>query len=999
MKRETLHHHHQLPEKQGLYDPQFERDACGVGFVVHQKGKRSHAIVEQALMILVNLEHRGAVGAEPNTGDGAGILIQLPHKFMHKAAAAEGITLPEPGFYGVGTLFSSPDPQAREQGRAIFARVAAEEGQQVLGWRDVPTDNSDLGATAKASEPFMEQVFIQRGENIKDELSFDRKLYVIRKRAHNEIRAKGIDKYWYASSISCRTLVYKGMLTPLQVGDYFLDLKDPDLESALGLVHSRFSTNTFPSWERSHPYRYVAHNGEINTLRGNINWMHARQSMFASELFGDALERIQPIVNINSSDSGIFDNTLELMTLSGRSLPHAVMMMIPEPWTAHESMSEEKKAFYEYHACLMEPWDGPASIAFTDGTSIGAVLDRNGLRPSRYYVTQDDLVIMASEAGVLPVEPDRVIKKGRLEPGRMFLVDMEKGRIVADEELKNEIINAQPYREWLDRYLVKLKDLDQSPVDEGTEKEEISLVQRQKAFGYTFEELRLLLAPMAQNGVEAVGAMGTDTPLSVLSNRPKLLYDYFQQLFAQVTNPPIDSIREAIITSPVTTIGSERNLLEPTPESCQLLRLETPVLTREDFTKLQGLTSGDFRSLTLSILFDPETEEKGLEAAIEALCARADEAIASGTNILILSDRGMDANKAPIPALLAVSGLHHHLIRTGTRTRVGIVLESGEPREVHHFAVLIGYGCGAIYPYLAFETLEGMIRDGSLTNVEYEKACKNYIKAVTKGTIKIGSKIGISTIQSYRGAQIFEALGLHQSVVDRYFTWTASRLQGADLAAIAQEAILRHQQGFGDRDTPNPTLAVGGDYQWRKEGEAHLFSPETIHLLQRAVREGNYELFKQYSSKINEDGKQYFRLRDMLEFKDREPIPLEEVEPVEAIMKRFKTGAMSYGSISKETHESLAIAMNRIGGKSNTGEGGEDPERYTWTNDRGDSKNSAIKQVASGRFGVTSLYLSQAKEIQIKMAQGAKPGEGGQLPGKRSIRGLPKCATLPLVSA
>ncbi|MGK7924359.1 MAG: glutamate synthase large subunit, partial [Spirulina sp.] len=989
MKREKFTPH-QFPKKQGLYDPQFEHDACGVGFVVQQKGKRSHAIVEQALMILVNLEHRGAVGAEPNTGDGAGILIQLPHKFMQKVAAAEGITLPEAGFYGVGNIFSSPNPEARKRGREIFERVVAEEGQKVLGWRNVPIDNSDLGATAKASEPFMEQVFIQRGENVADEPSFDRKLYVIRKRAHNEIRSTGIDEYWYPSSISCRTLVYKGMLTPLQVGEYFLDLKDPDLESALGLVHSRFSTNTFPSWERSHPYRYVAHNGEINTLRGNINWMHARQSMFASELFGGDLDRIQPIININSSDSGIFDNTLELMTLAGRSLPHAVMMMIPEPWTAHESMSEAKKAFYEYHSCLMEPWDGPASIAFTDGTSIGAILDRNGLRPSRYYVTKDDLVIMASEAGVLPIEPDRIVKKGRLEPGRMFLVDMAKGRIVADEELKNEIINEHPYREWLDRYLVKLENLpatgntSASSVQGGQQatEDEISLVQRQKAFGYTFEELRLLLTPMAQNGVEAIGAMGADTPLSVLSDRPKLLYDYFQQLFAQVTNPPIDSIREAIITSPVTTIGSERNLLEPTPESCHLIRLETPILSQEGFAKLKEV-SGDFRAITLPTLFDPATGVTGLEGAIEEICAKADTAIASGANILILSDRGMDANNAPIPALLAVAGLHHHLIRNGSRTRADIVLESGEPREVHHFAVLIGYGCGAIYPYLAFETLDGMIRDGSLTNVESEKACQNYIKAVTKGTIKIGSKIGISTIQSYRGAQIFEAIGLHSSVVDKYFTWTASRLQGADLEAIAREAILRHQQGFGDRDTTQTTLNVGGDYQWRKDGEAHLFSPETIHLLQRAVREGNYDLFKQYSSKLNEQGKQYFRLRDLLEFKDRQPIPLEEVEPVEAIVKRFKTGAMSYGSISKEAHESLAIAMNRIGGKSNTGEGGEDPERYTWTNDRGDSKNSAIKQVASGRFGVTSLYLSQAKEIQIKMAQGAKPGEGGQLPGKK----------------
>lgn len=966
----------QLPQQQGLYDPQFEHDACGVGFIVHKAGKRSHEIVEQALTILENLEHRGAVGAEPNTGDGAGILIQLPDKFMRKVAAVLGIALPEAGHYGVGTIFSSPDKESRDAGRKIFEKIVAEEGQRVLGWRDVPTDNSALGETAKASEPFMQQVLIERSADLADDLAFERKLYVIRKRSHVAIRVPQIDPYWYPTSISGRTIIYKGMLTPPQVGTYFPDLSDRDLESALGLVHSRFSTNTFPSWERSHPYRYVAHNGEINTLRGNMNWMHARQSLFESELFGSDMEKIQPIINSDSSDSGIFDNTLELMILAGRSLPHAMMMMIPEPWTAHESMSEEKKAFYEYHSCLMEPWDGPASIAFTDGTMMGAVLDRNGLRPSRYTVTKDDLVIMASEAGVLPIEPERIAYKGRLEPGRMFLVNMEEGRIIADEEIKHQIVTQQPYGEWLDRHRVRLGDLEDSTravVSSG------SLVQRQRAFGYTFEELRLLLTPMAQNGVEAVGAMGTDTPLSVLSNRPRLLYDYFQQLFAQVTNPPIDSIREAIITSPVTTLGSERNLLKPEPESCHLIQLQTPVLSNAELVKLKQVSEGGFQSMTLPMLFDPNLGVAGLESALEGIFAAADEAINKGVNLIVLSDREMDADKTPIPALLAVSGLHHHLIRQGTRTRAAIILESGEPREVHHFAVLIGYGCGAINPYLAFETIEGMISDGSLRNVEYEKACKNYIKAVTKGVIKIASKIGISTIQSYRGAQIFEAIGLHGSVVDKYFTWTASRLEGADLEAIAREAILRHGAGFSGQ--PQQMLEVGGDYQWRKDGEEHLFSPETIHLLQRAVREEDYELYKQYAAKINQQGKQYFRLRDLLEFKQREPIPLEEVEPVEAIVKRFKTGAMSYGSISQEAHESLAIAMNRLGGKSNTGEGGEDSERYTWTNERGDSKNSAIKQVASGRFGVTSLYLSKAKELQIKMAQGAKPGEGGQLPG------------------
>ncbi|MEM7760637.1 MAG: glutamate synthase large subunit, partial [Cyanobacteria bacterium P01_A01_bin.40] len=970
---------HQLPLKQGLYDPQFEHDACGVGFIVHMNGKQSHELVEQALTILANLEHRGACGAETNTGDGAGILMQIPHKFMQKVAAQENVTLPEAGQYGVGMIYASPDPDLREQGRKVFETIAAEEGQQVLGWRDVPTHNSTLGHTAQASEPFMQQVFIQRAVEL-DEAAFERKLFVIRKRTHKEIRRELGDTFWYESSVSCRTIVYKGMLMPLQVGEYYPELHDPDLESALALVHSRFSTNTFPSWERSHPYRYIAHNGEINTLRGNINWMHARQSLLESELFGDDMRKVQNLINIDGSDSSIFDNTLELLVLAGRSLPHAVMMMIPEPWTAHESMGDEQKAFYEYHSCLMEPWDGPASIAFTDGTMVGAVLDRNGLRPSRYYVTKDDLVIMASEAGVLEIPPENVEFKGRLEPGKMFLVNMEEGRIVADEEIKRAIVTEKPYRQWLNDNLVDLAALP--AVDSVPDAAQDEILPQQMTFGYTFEELRMLLQPMGLNGVEALGSMGTDTPLAVLSERPKLLYDYFQQLFAQVTNPPIDSIREEIVTSPVTTIGSERNLLDPQPKSCHLIKLKTPIITNAELAKLKQL-KGDFQSLTLPILFDPKQGVQGLENAITDICNKADQAIATGTSIIILSDRDVDQNKAPIPALLAVAGLHHHLIRQGTRTRVGIVLESGEPREVHHFAVLLGYGCGAINPYLAFATLGDMIQQKILVGVDDQTACKNYIKAVTKGTIKIASKIGISTLQSYRGAQIFEAIGLNHSVIDRYFTWTASRIEGADLAAITKEAILRHSHAFPDRDVNVHTLDVGGEYQWRKDGEAHLFSPQTIHTLQQAVKLGDYELYKQYAKLVNEQNQQRFTLRGLLEYKDREPIPLSEVEPVEAIMKRFKTGAMSYGSISKEAHESLAIAMNRIGGKSNTGEGGEDPERYTWTNEQGDSKNSAIKQVASGRFGVTSLYLSQAKELQIKMAQGAKPGEGGQLPGKK----------------
>jgi glutamate synthase (ferredoxin) len=969
------------PVKQGLYDPQFEHDACGVGFIVHKSGKKSHAIVEQGLTILENLEHRGACGCETNTGDGAGILMQIPHKFLVKVASAANIALPEVGQYGVGMVYASPDAETRKHGRKAFEKLVESEGLKVLGWRDVPTDNSSLGATAQSSEPFMQQVFIGRSPDLADDLAFDRKLFVLRKLAHTAIRASKIDAYWYPSSFSCRTIVYKGMLMTAQVGLYYAhDLRDPDMESALALVHSRFSTNTFPSWERSHPYRYIAHNGEINTLRGNTNWMIARQSMFESDLFGDDISKIKPVINIEGSDSTIFDNALELLVLAGRSLPHAVMMMIPEPWTAHESMSDEKKAFYEYHSCLMEPWDGPASIAFTDGTMIGAVLDRNGLRPSRYYVTKDDLVIFASEAGVLDIAPEMIESKGRLQPGRMFLVNMEEGRIVADEEIKHQIATEHPYREWINQHMVDIANLKDA---ETSETEAIPLTQRQMAFGYSFEDLRLLLTPMARDGVEAIGAMGTDTPLAILSNRSKLLYDYFQQLFAQVTNPPIDSIREEIITSAETTIGAERNLLKPEPESCHLIELKTPILSDAELAKLKHINEGGFKSVTLSTLFNPKDGVNGLESVISHICELADQAIADGVNILILSDRGVDAANAPIPALLAVSGLHHHLIRTGTRTRVGLVLESGEPREVHHFALLIGYGCGAINPYLAFETIKDMIDQRLLVNVEFKTACKNYIKSATKGVTKVASKIGISTIQSYRGAQIFEAVGLNHDVIKKYFTWTASRIEGADLEVIAKEAIARHTHAFPDRPASGNTLDVGGDYQWRKDGEAHLFSPEAIHALQKAVRDGNYELFKKYSALVNEQNQQHFTLRGLLDFKARESIPLEEVEPIESILSRFKTGAMSYGSISKEAHEALAIAMNRIGGKSNTGEGGEDPERYTWTNEQGDSKNSAIKQVASGRFGVTSLYLSQAKEIQIKMAQGAKPGEGGQLPGKK----------------
>jgi glutamate synthase (ferredoxin) len=972
------------PPKQGLYDPVFEHEACGVGFVVNVKGKKSHQIIQQALQVLRNLDHRGACGCEANTGDGAGILMQMPHTFLQKECEKLGFKLPKPGNYGVGVVFLPQDPPERQQCERAFEKIVKEEGLKILGWRTVPTNNSSLGATAKASEPFVRQVFISRVRSLKDDMAFERKLYVIRKRSANVIPQLPLmqARYWYVASLSYKTLIYKGMLLTEQVTQYYPDLNDPLMESALALVHSRFSTNTFPSWNRAHPYRYLAHNGEINTLRGNINWMHARQAMFESGLFGDDIKKILPIINTDGSDSAMFDNCLELLVLGGRSLPHAVMMMIPEPWENHESMSAERRAFYEYHSCLMEPWDGPASIAFTDGVRIGAVLDRNGLRPSRYYVTKDDLVIMASEAGVLPVEPERVAVKGRLQPGRMFLVDTEEGRIVADEELKTTFARAYPYQEWLDKNHVLLKDLPE--LSHGTDPGHHKVLRRQQAFGYTFEDLRFIVGPMANDGVQPLGSMGTDTPLAVLSNKSQLIYNYFKQLFAQVTNPPIDPIREENITSTETMVGSEGNLLNPTPESCRMIKLEHPILTNEELEKLRHVDRPGFKAITLPMLFPAAEGAKELEKALEKLFASADRAIADGVNILLLSDRGLDANNAPMPAMLAVAGLHHHLIRRGTRTRVGIVLESGEPREVHHFSLLIGYGCSAINPYLAFETLDDMIREGLLPNLDHKTAIKKYIKAAVKGVVKTMAKMGISTIQSYRGAQIFEAIGLNQSVIDRYFTWTPSRMEGVGLDVLAEEVLQRHRHAFPKREVNGATLDPGGQYQWRADGEYHLFNPQTIHKLQLACRTGSYKVFQDYAELVNNQAKNLCTLRGLLEFKCAEnPIPLEDVEPVEKIVKRFKTGAMSYGSISKEAHEALAIAMNRLGGKSNTGEGGEDPERYDWTNEQGDSKNSAIKQVASGRFGVTSQYLVKAKELQIKMAQGAKPGEGGELPGRK----------------
>jgi glutamate synthase (ferredoxin) len=972
-----------LPPAQGLYDPRHEHDSCGVGFVVNVKGAKSNRILRDALTVLMNLRHRGACGCEPNTGDGAGILFQKPHEFLKRRCAAAGINLPGPAEYGVGMVFLPADAGQRYKCEKLFEEIVEAEGQTLLGWRTVPTRGASLGNWARRSEPIVRQVFIGRAGNLSDDAAFERKLYVIRRLAERGIRYSGIGggEHFYVCSLSHQTIVYKGMLMAEQIEEFFPDLGDPAMESALALVHSRFSTNTFPSWYRAHPYRYVAHNGEINTLRGNVNWMHARQSMFVSELFGADLKKVLPVIQEDGSDSAMFDNCLEFLVLAGRSLPHAVMMMIPEPWENHEAMPEDKRAFYEYHSCLMEPWDGPASIAFSDGVRIGAVLDRNGLRPSRYYVTTDDRVIMASEVGVLDVPADQILQKGRLQPGRMFLVDTELGRIVADDELKHKLAAQHPYSVWLRENVTHLDEMPESLATAGVDRSELMALQQ--AFGYTFEDLRMIIGPMARDGVQPVGSMGADTPLAVLSDRPQLLYNYFKQLFAQVTNPPIDAIREEIVTSTVTRLGSEGNLLTPAPTNCRIIELDHPFLTEAEMDKIRHLQHRGFRVRELPMLFSAAAGASGLEKAVDELCRQASMAIAQGINLLALSDRGVNAEWASIPALLAVSAVHHHLIRTGARTRCSIVVESSEPREVHHFALLIGYGASAICPYLAYETIRDMIREGMLPDLDPKTAIKNYIKACVKGVVKTMAKMGISTVQSYRGAQIFEAIGLNKEVVDRYFTWTASRVGGIGLDTVAEEVLSRHRRAFPQRRVNGETLDAGGFYKWRADGEQHLFNPETIHKLQLATRTGNYNVFQEYSAAVNDQSKRLCTLRGLLDFKlDRPPVQLEEVEPVESIVKRFKTGAMSYGSISKEAHEALAIAMNRLGGKSNTGEGGEDPARYA-PEPNGDSKNSAIKQVASGRFGVTSQYLVNAKELQIKMAQGAKPGEGGELPGAK----------------
>ncbi len=972
-----------LPAAQGLYDPRNEHDACGIGFVVNTKGEQSHEIILKGLQILINLTHRGACGCDPETGDGAGILIQIPHKFFARECETLGFTLPPPGEYGVGMVFLPVEPSHRLIAEGILERIAREEGLTVLGWRDTPVNVDAIGRVARASQPYIEQVFI-RGAAEMSEDELERKLYVVRKRAESEIAASNLpDKgFFYIPSLSARTIVYKGLLLAPQIAEFYNELTDPDAMSALCLVHQRFSTNTFPSWQLAHPYRYLCHNGEINTIRGNINWMHARQNVLNSRLFGDDLKKLFPIIAPGGSDSASIDNAVELLTLAGRSLPHVMAMLIPEAWDADTTMPPAKKAFYEYHASLMEPWDGPAAIAFTDGRVIGATLDRNGLRPARYLVTHDDLVIMASETGVLPVKPENVKFKGRLQPGRMLLVDTTEGRIIPDDEIKQRLASRWPYGAWLKE---KQITLDSLPDPKGVYESEMdTIVMRQRAFGYTDEDIRVLMGPMAANGEEPVGSMGTDTPLACLSDKPQPLFHYFKQLFAQVTNPAIDPIREELVMSLTSYIGTERNILDETPEHCHTLKLPHPILTNRDLEKLRRVSTSDLLATTLPMLFRVAGGEKELERSLDELCRSASRAVKSRYTLLILSDRGVDEEYAPIPSLLALSAVHNYLVREGSRTQVALIIESGEPREVMHYCLLIGYGASAVNPYLAIETLEDQAQRGTLPNgVSFETALKNYKKAVNKGLLKVFSKMGISTLQSYRGAQVFEAIGLNKSLVDRYFTGTSSRIEGVGLDVLAREAKMKHDHACQALTEADTELQIGGSYQYRTRGEYHLFNPLTVSKLQHAVRQSSFQTFQEYTQLIDSQSRELCTLRGLMELKPAsKPVPIDEVEPASEIVKRFATGAMSFGSISKEAHETLAIAMNRIGGRSNTGEGGEDEARFQ-RDANGDWRRSSIKQVASGRFGVTTNYLVNADELQIKIAQGAKPGEGGQLPGHK----------------
>ena len=967
-----------------------------MGFIVNLAGARSHDIVRRGIEILINLTHRGACGCDPETGDGAGILIQIPHEFFVRELS---FALPERGQYGVGMMFLPVEPRERLLCEGIIERIARDEGLEVLGWRDTPVNVDAIGRQARATQPYIEQVFLRPLSPITgDEL--ERKLYVARRRIETEIAASNLHQreFFYVPSMSSRTIIYKGLLLAPQIAEFYGELADPDTRSALCLVHQRFSTNTFPSWALAHPYRTLCHNGEINTVRGNVNWMNARESVLASDRFGGDIAKIFPVIQPGGSDTASLDNAVEMLTLAGRSLPHVIAMLIPEAWDADSTMPEEKRAFYEYHASLMEPWDGPAAVAFTDGKWIGATLDRNGLRPARYLVTTDDHLILASETGVLPVAPEQVRYKGRLQPGKMLLVNLEEGRMVPDEEIKHALASRNPYGDWLKENQITLDALPAPTRVYGFDPK--TIVSRQRAFGYTEEDLRILLAPMAAAGEEPVGSMGIDTPLACLSDRPQLLFHYFKQLFAQVTNPAIDPIREELVMSLTSYIGTERNILEETPRHCHTLKLPHPILTNLDLEKLRRVSWGDFLATTLPAVFHAGDGERELERALDGLCRRASMAIRDGYRLLILSDRGIDEEYAPIPSLLALAAVHNHLVRERTRTQVALIVESGEPREVMHFALLIGYGASAVNPYLAVETLEALALNGRLGEQTFEGALKNYKKAINKGLLKIFSKMGISTLQSYRGAQCFEAVGLGRALVDRYFTGTSSRIEGVGLEVLAREARTRHEYAqlpLGECETE---LAGGGEYQFRAGGEYHLLNPHTVSKLQHAVRDANYQTFREYTDAIDFENRHLCTLRGLMELRASDsPVPIEEVEPASAIVKRFTTGAMSFGSISKEAHETLAIAMNRIGGRSNTGEGGEDEERFH------DARRSAIKQVASGRFGVTANYLVNADELQIKIAQGAKPGEGGQLPGhkvdetiarvRHSIAGVPLISPPP----
>ncbi|MGD0831732.1 MAG: glutamate synthase large subunit [Terracidiphilus sp.] len=982
---DTLDCHRRTPKSQGLYHPRNEHDACGMGLVAHIRGEKSHDIIRKGLEVLINLTHRGAAGCDPETGDGAGILIQIPHVFFARECGELGMRLPEPGSYGVAMCFLPVDKQDRLQCEGVIERISQEEGLDVIGWRDTPVNGIAIGREARASQPYIEQLFLGKPEGLNlDEDAFERLLYRVRRRTENEVAASEIEnkEFFYIPSLSCRTIVYKGLMLAPQIEKFYFELANPLVTSALCLVHQRFSTNTFPSWKLAHPYRYVAHNGEINTIRGNISWMNARQSVLESSLYGGKIDQLYPVIMPEGSDSGSLDNAVEFLFQSGRSLPHVMAMLVPEAWSGNPDMDEDKRAFYEYHASLMEPWDGPAALCFTDGKVVGATLDRNGLRPGRYVVTKDDVVVLASEAGVLDVPAQDVRKKGRLRPGRMFLVDTVQQRIVSDSEIKKQLAGRQPYAAWLKEQQVTLEQLPEPNRVIASNPE--TLLRRQRAYGYSEEDLKVLLGPMGASGAEPIGSMGTDVPLACLSDRPQSLFSYFKQLFAQVTNPPIDPIREELVMSLISYIGTERNILDEAPENCHTLKLPHPILTNRDLEKLRRVSSGDLLATTLPALFRAADGEEALKHALDDLGARASHAVDSGYTLLIISDRGVDSTYAPIPSLLAMAAVHNRLVREKTRTQVALIIESGEPREVMHFALLIGYGASAINPYLAFETLHDLKRLGLLPHsVSGPHAEKNFIKAINKALLKTFSKMGISTLQSYRGAQVFEAVGLNKSLVDAYFSGTASRIEGVGLEVLAREALMKHAYAFQPLTESETELVVGGQYQFREGGEYHLLNPDTISKLQRAVRENNPATFQEYADLLDDQNRHLCTLRGLLKFKYADtPVPIEEVEPAKEIVKRFTTGAMSFGSISKEAHETLAIAMNRLGGMSNTGEGGEEEERFK-RDANGDSRRSAVKQVASGRFGVTTNYLVNADELQIKMAQGAKPGEGGQLPGHK----------------